>query len=269
MIHLSPDLLFKIEAAEKDCWTTYLSNIQKVPENPLGIEISSIGRSTAFLMRVSDSLFFNKALGFHNEHIEYIDPLLEFYHSNNKACTVEIIPLPEHKELQLAIARKGLYNSDFTMMLYKDLNEGSNSFEPKYQIEPVNKEDSEILAEVHVAGFEFQGEDAQREYLMVKEGYNSDKFKCFLAKEKGEILGTGALFMHKDVGVLFGGATIPEHRGKGCQRYLLYHRIKEAINLGCTLLISHTNLYTPSQRNLERVGFKLAYNRARWTDYPI
>jgi len=75
-------------------------------------------------------------------------------------------------------------------------------------------------------------------------------------------------FSHRVNLILFGGATIPKHRGKGCQRVLLEHRINEAFSLGCKLLISHTTMYSPSQRNLERLGFQLACNRARWADYP-
>jgi ribosomal protein S18 acetylase RimI-like enzyme len=269
MLHLSRDLMLQIEEAEKDCWTTYLSGVQKIPGNPLGVQISTVGHSTAFLVEASQSQFFNKALGFGIEHIDYIDALLDFYHSNDKMCTVEIIPLPEYDDLLLALAKKGLYNSGYTVMLYKSLENITPNLSSKLQINRVQKEDSSLLADIHVTGFEFQGDDAQQEHLIVKEGYNNEKFKSYIAKSEGVSIGAGTLFVHKDIGVLFGGATVPQYRGKGCQRALLEYRINEAMNLGCKLLVSHTNTYSASQRNLERVGFHLASNRARWTDYPL
>ena len=100
---LSRELMLEIESAEIACWISYLSGVKNIPNNPLGVEISSIGQTTAFLVKNSSSIFFNKALGFNSEYIEYIDPLMEFFHSNDKMCTVEIVPLPENNDLYLVI----------------------------------------------------------------------------------------------------------------------------------------------------------------------
>ena len=117
-------------------------------------------------------------------------------------------------------------------------------------------------------GFEFQGEDAEQEFLIVQEGYKHENFHCFTASIDGELIGSGTLYIDNDIGIMFGGTTIPEYRGRGGQKALLDYRMNEAQKLGCKILISQTSLFSPSQRNLERVGFHIACNRARWTDYP-
>ena len=121
MIHISYDFLLHLEEAEKECWKTYLEGAQKINDNTLGIHFSTIGRSTAYLVKVSSSLFFNKTLGFGIEHLEYLDPLFEFYHSNDKACTIELIPSPEDDTILETLARSGLYNCGSSIMLYRPI----------------------------------------------------------------------------------------------------------------------------------------------------
>ena len=267
---LTPELMIQIEEAEKNCWISYLSGVENIPGNPLGVVISSVGSLTAFLVKQSDSLFFNKALGIGLEHIEHLDDLLAFYHSNEKACTVETFPLPEYNEVYLSLAMKGLYSSEYTSMSFMNLRDYSKAeITNNIEIKPVSISELDILSDLHVLGFGFQGEELEKERTIVKAGYSDSKFKCYFAYINGETAATGVLFKYKNIGVLFGGATLPEFRGKGCQTALLHHRIVIAKKLGCDKLISHTNIYSPSFRNLERVGFKLASNRSRWTDYPI
>ena len=268
MIHISYDFLLHLEEAEKECWKTYLEGAQKINDNPLGIHFSTIGRSTAYLVKVSSSLFFNKTLGFGIEHLEYLDPLFEFYHANDKACTVELIPSPEDDTILETLARSGLYNCGSSIMLYRPIEEKIPISNPKIKIEHVPKENTKVLADMHVAGFEFHGDDAEQEYTIVEQGYKNDNFHCFIAKTNSSPIGAGSLFVFDDIGVLFGGATIPKQRGKGGQKALLEHRINKAYELGCRVLISHTPIYSASQRNLERLGFHLASFRNRWTEYP-
>lgn len=277
---LSDSLLGKLEDAEQACWTAYLDNIKQVPDNPFGVYISTLRRSTAFLMEASNSVFFNKTLGFSFEHTEYLQPLREFYHQRGKVCTLEILPFTDQQSLLLFLAKQGFYLSGWSAMLYKFLGRHEQQtrheqeinqkqeFSSEIEIVHVDQEDSSILADIHVAGFEFHGKDKEREHLIVKAGYSSNDFKCFLAKKDGKNIGAGSLFIYNDIGIMFGGSTIPKFRGQGCQRALLRHRIQVATDLGCSFLISHTNLYTGSQRNLQRFGFSLACNRSRLTEFP-
>jgi GNAT superfamily N-acetyltransferase len=153
-------------------------------------------------------------------------------------------------------------------MLFKQLNANKNTIDKNIIIQRIYKEDSELLADIHVTGFEFEGFDAEQEHLIVKEGYNNEKFQCYIAKIDNNPIGAGSLFVHDTIGVLFGGTTVPQYRGKGGQKALLEYRINEAIDLGCEVLISHTTVNSQSQRNLERVGFQIACHRARWTEIP-
>lgn len=269
LLHVNQELLMKIEEIEIECWKDYLTGAMDITDNPLGINFSSLGRSTAFLVGASSSLFFNKTLGFGPEHLEKLEDLLTFYHDNEKSCTIELIPRQDEYETLLTLARSGLYNSGYTVILFKEIYELITSLNDNINIEEVDKSETNILADIHVKGFQFQGDESEFEHTIVEEGYKHDNFKCYVAKLENQIIGSGSLYIQGDMGIMFGGATIPEFRGRGGQRALLEYRINEALKMGCKTLVSQTDLFSSSQRNLERVGFQIACNRARWTDYPF
>jgi GNAT superfamily N-acetyltransferase len=64
---------------------------------------------------------------------------------------------------------------------------------------------------------------------------------------------------------LAAGATMPQFRGKGCQMALIQQRITDAAEAECTLVVTQERAGTASQRNMERVGLRVAYTKALWT----
>jgi GNAT superfamily N-acetyltransferase len=84
---------------------------------------------------------------------------------------------------------------------------------------------------------------------------------CYLAWIDGEAAGAGTLSMDHGLAELFGASTRPSFRNRGVQSALLVSRLAEAQRLGCDLAIVHTEPGSASQRNVERMGFRLAYTK--------
>jgi len=84
---------------------------------------------------------------------------------------------------------------------------------------------------------------------------------CYLAWIDGEAVGTGTMSVHDGVAEFFGASTRPSFRNRGVQGALLASRLAEAQRLGCDIATVHTEPGTPSQRNVERFGFRLAYTK--------
>jgi GNAT superfamily N-acetyltransferase len=68
---------------------------------------------------------------------------------------------------------------------------------------------------------------------------------------------------------MFGGATLPEARGRGAQSALLTARVRAATGEGCRWLVAETGAegpgeHNPSLHNMVRVGFEPLYERANW-----
>jgi GNAT superfamily N-acetyltransferase len=84
---------------------------------------------------------------------------------------------------------------------------------------------------------------------------------CYLAWIGGEAAGAGTLSVHEGLAEMFGASTRPPFRNRGVQSALLASRLAEAQRLGCDLAIVHTEPGSASQRNVERMGFRLAYTK--------
>jgi len=84
---------------------------------------------------------------------------------------------------------------------------------------------------------------------------------CWLAWLDGEPAGVGTLRIHDGAAALFGASTRPAYRNRGVQNVLLHARLTVAAKAGCDLAVIHTEPGGPSQRNVERLGFRLAYTK--------
>ena len=86
----------------------------------------------------------------------------------------------------------------------------------------------------------------------------------FIADFQGQSGAAGALCLHDGVALFAGAATIPHMRRRGLQAALLAGRIRYASDHGYELAMMVTEAGSQSQRNAERIGFRIAYTRTKW-----
>jgi hypothetical protein len=91
----------------------------------------------------------------------------------------------------------------------------------------------------------------------------------YLAFEGDTAVGTGAIYIHNNVGWLSFGGTLPTHRKRGSQGAIMAQRIRDAAAAGCDWIVTETDEDTPehpnpSYHNMLRTGFKLAYDRRNY-----
>lgn len=85
--------------------------------------------------------------------------------------------------------------------------------------------------------------------------------RVFTAWQNNQPIGAGALWMGGGVARLYSAATVSGWRNQGAQQALIAARISAARAAGCDLITVATLPGTPSQRNIERFGFRIAYTR--------
>ncbi len=85
----------------------------------------------------------------------------------------------------------------------------------------------------------------------------------FFATVDGVLAGTAGVNLHAGTATLFGASTFPSSRCRGVQAALAHARLAAAEAAGCDLAFTRTSPGSPSQRNLERLGFRPVYSRAR------
>ncbi|MDP2856896.1 MAG: hypothetical protein Q8P50_02850 [Bacillota bacterium] len=85
----------------------------------------------------------------------------------------------------------------------------------------------------------------------------------FLAYAGSEPAGAAALDMRDGLAIFYSTSTRMRFRGKGVHAALLRARLSAAVEAGCDLAMVLTGPGAPSQRNVERAGFRTAYTVMR------
>jgi GNAT superfamily N-acetyltransferase len=86
--------------------------------------------------------------------------------------------------------------------------------------------------------------------------------EAFLAFRDGIAVGAALASVVDGLALLSGAGVRPSHRGRGLHGALLAARLEWARDRGCDLVAACTRPAAPSQRNLERAGFRCAYPKA-------
>jgi GNAT superfamily N-acetyltransferase len=87
---------------------------------------------------------------------------------------------------------------------------------------------------------------------------------CFFAERHGIACAIGMYLRFGQVALVDGAATLPEHRGHGCQAALLAARFQAARAEGARVAVSRTGAGSASQRNLERAGMRVCRRMEVW-----
>ncbi len=83
-----------------------------------------------------------------------------------------------------------------------------------------------------------------------------------VAELAGRPVGAGLLYVRRGVGLLRGGAVLPQARGRGVQRALIGARASLAEAAGCEVVMGTADVEAePSVRNLERMGLERVWAR--------
>jgi ribosomal protein S18 acetylase RimI-like enzyme len=93
--------------------------------------------------------------------------------------------------------------------------------------------------------------------------YQMDRALAFVASIDGKLVacGTGLVIPEHRVFALCGAGTLAEFRGRGLQTALLRARMAAAVEAGSEYAVVVTQGGTISQRNAERLGFRVAYSK--------
>ncbi len=171
----------------------------------------------------------------------------------------EVCPLAD-PGLFAALAARGYVLQEFQFAWALDLERAPAAEVPKgARIEPL--EDGAAFLGVVMAGFmECAPEEVPREVLdLMTPTALAEGQQLWGAYWGDQLVGGGTFFVQGATAALSGASVLPTHRGRGLQGALIRARLAEAQRLGCGLVASGTAPNSPSQRNMERHGFRVAY----------
>jgi GNAT superfamily N-acetyltransferase len=203
-----------------------------------------------------------------------LERLEAFYHRRGAEAVISICPLA-HQSLLKGLGRRGWRASEFEHVLALELGGGSSAgwplgepsipgLDPGVDVRVCVPDERETWARTAAQGFS-DGEPPRRgheEFGKIMAA--REEAILVLARVGGEPAGTGSLVIDSGVGWLSGDSTVPEYRRRGVQQAIQRHRLRLAREAGCDLAVTEATPGGASQRNMERLGFRIVYTHVEF-----
>jgi hypothetical protein len=192
-----------------------------------------------------------------------VDRVEAFYRAHQAPAQVDLCPLHEPAVFEL-FKERGYAIAELNNVLFRKL-EGEEVFPPP----PTGCEIRRSLAEEadaagNIVETSFFPDGAPEAFGgLIAPFYQMDRALAFVACVEGKMVacGTGLVIPEHRVFALCGAGTLAEFRGRGLQTSLLRARMQAAVAAGCEYAVVVTQGGTTSQRNAERLGFRVAYSK--------
>ncbi|MGC9971280.1 MAG: GNAT family N-acetyltransferase [Bryobacteraceae bacterium] len=191
-----------------------------------------------------------------------IERIEEFYRSRGAAAELVLCPLADHSLLEV-LGPRGYRLKELENVLARPLAKVEPAPQPPRGVKVRRAEagDAERSART-VAGAFLEGREIGPDAIeMFSLVFHAPSAANFLAFVDGEAAAGAMAAMHGGVAAFFGAGTLPRFRNRGLQTALLYARLESAAAAGCDLAVVTTRPGATSQRNAERLGFRVVYTR--------
>jgi GNAT superfamily N-acetyltransferase len=128
--------------------------------------------------------------------------------------------------------------------------------------------DLDAWALMAARGFSAPDDPTPADLRLAKAATRREDARFYFGLIDGECAGTGQIEIDGELAWLSADTTLPAFRRRGVQSTLQRFRLEVAIAAGCSLAVTESVPGSPSQRNMERLGFRVAYTRAD-ARYPV
>lgn len=195
---------------------------------------------------------------------ESMDRIERFFFERGAAAMHEVCPLAGVATIDLLCSR-GYRPLEISSVLYQLVEPQQPSDDGPVRVRVIGAEKTPLWTKINARAWAYD----HPEFQSFLEDFGSliaarEQSVCFLAELDGQAGAAGVLFVHEDVALFGGAATVPEMRRRGLQAALLRARMSYAAEHGCDLAMMVAEAGSQSQRNAERAGFRIAYTRTKW-----
>ncbi|HME37244.1 MAG TPA: GNAT family N-acetyltransferase [Candidatus Sulfotelmatobacter sp.] len=194
-----------------------------------------------------------------------LDRVEAFYRAHQAPSQVDLCPLHEPAVFEL-FKERGYAIAELNNVLYRKLDaQEEDKFPPApagCEIRPSRLEEADAAGAIVERAFFPDGAPEPFQGLIAP-FYQMERALAFVASVDGKLVacGTGLVIPEHRVFALCGAGTLAEFRGRGLQTALLRARMAAAVGAGCEYAVVVTQGGTTSQRNAERLGFRVAYSK--------
>jgi hypothetical protein len=195
-----------------------------------------------------------------------LEEIEDFFRERVAPVFHEVSPLAG-VSLAVLLIERGYQPVEFTSVMYRSIRKEMDLqlvFNERIRALPIGESEQERWAMTTAKGWSEYPEFANFVSELGQIAPQRQEVTLFLAELDGESIASGALSIHEGVALLAGACTIPEGRRQGAQLALLDCRLRFAAERGCEIAMMCAQPGSPSQRNAERHGFRIAYTRIKW-----
>ena len=194
---------------------------------------------------------------------EDLNRVEQFYRAHEAPSQVDLCPLHEPAVFEL-FRERGYAIAELNNVLYRklDAEEKFPPAPPGCEIRRSRLEEADAASAIVESAF-FPGGAPEAFRGLIAPFYQMEGALPFVASIDGRLVacGTGLVIPGHRVFALCGAGTLAEFRGRGLQAALLRARMEAAVEAGCEYAAVVTQGGTTSQRNAERLGFRVAYSK--------
>jgi len=199
-----------------------------------------------------------------------MDRLEDFYFSRKAPAKVDYCPLSDATLLELTRER-GYGIEELNNVLARKLDPAEKfPVRSDFTIRRSTPDEAPVFSSILRQSFFPDGGEPEGFDQMLSPMFSFPGSLTFVAEIGGQFVATGAGLIipeHKIVG-LYGAGTLNDYRGRGLQTAMLQRRMQAAAEAGCEYAVIITQGGTTSQRNAERLGFRVAYSKATLAKQP-
>ena len=194
---------------------------------------------------------------------EDLNRVEQFYREHQAPSQVDLCPMHEPAVFELFKGR-GYAIAELNNVLYRKLD-AAEKFSPApagCEIRRSSPEEADRAGAIVENAF-FPDGAPEAFGGLIAPFYQMEGALAFVATVEGKLVacGTGLVIPEHRVFALCGAGTLAEFRGRGLQTALLRARMAAAVGAGCEYAVVVTQGGTTSQRNAERLGFRVAYSK--------
>jgi len=192
-----------------------------------------------------------------------VEALERFFAARGERPLASVCPMA-HPSVARLLGARGWTIGAFENVLARTLDSDLVLPEPDAHIEirvARTPDELELWALMVANGFSAPYDPTPAEMRLGRAATAREDSAFLIGYIDGAPAGTGELQLEDGVGWLSADTTLPQFRGRGVQRSLQRARLALAFDAGCDIAVSESMPGSGSQRNMERLGFSVAYTR--------
>jgi hypothetical protein len=241
---------------------------ETLPDDPHGPKVLRFGNTTA--CKQNDPWPPSRVFGFNHDDVPRLPEILAFF--GNTSPIFYLVHARFTPQVGQALNAAGYYLHDWKQtILYGLPTPQAPTLPPEITIELVTPQTIDLAAEIAAQANEWPPHWREEAKNGVRKSIHRQHLQLFLARYQNEPAGICELSRSTASDTwcsLRNAAVIPTLRRRGIHTAMVHHRLHVASQQNYQLVIGGADFGSPSFRNQQRAGLRLAYIETIWKKSP-